>query len=63
MVGLSATIITLASAGVVSAFAESICTKCGKEDYAQFIKLSAFGIAGASIITTTVAFFKALRQF
>jgi hypothetical protein len=33
--GIASSIIVLASAGVVSAFAEGICSKVGKEDYAQ----------------------------
>lgn len=60
--GLATSIITLASAGVISAFAEGICTKVGKEDYAQYIRLTGFAIAGVTVITTTVKFFKALKQ-
>lgn len=60
--GLSASIIVLASAGVVSAFAEGICEKVGKPDYAQFIRLTGFAIAGTTVITTAVKFFKALKS-
>jgi hypothetical protein len=59
--GLSAAIITLASAGVVSAFAEGICEKVGKPDYAKFVRLTGFGIAGTAVITTVVGFIKALK--
>jgi hypothetical protein len=52
--GLSASIIVLASAGVVSAFAEGICEKVGKPDYAQFIRLTGFAVAGTTVITTAV---------
>jgi|GEM_PF-2288613 H+/gluconate symporter-like permease len=62
MGALAGTIITLAGAGVISAFAESICEKVGKPDYAQFIRLTGFAIAGVVVINTTVGFFKALRQ-
>ena len=60
--GLATSIITLASAGVISAFAEGICEKVGKPDFAQYIRLTGFGIAGVAVITTTVQFFKALKQ-
>jgi hypothetical protein len=60
--GLSASIIVLASAGVVSAFAEGICEKVGKPDYSQFIRLTGFAIAGTTVITTAIGFFKALKQ-
>jgi len=60
--GITAAIITLCGAGVVSAFAEGICEKVGKPDYAQFIRLTGFSIAGVAVITTTVGFIKALKQ-
>ena len=60
--GLATSIIALASAGVISAFAEGICDKVGKPDYSQFIRLTGFTIAGVTVITTTVKFFKALKQ-
>lgn len=60
--GISASIITLASAGVVSAFAEGICEKVGKPDYAQYVRLTGFAIAGTTVIVTVAQFFKALRQ-
>lgn len=60
--GIASSIIVLASAGVVSAFAEGICEKVGKPDYAQFVRLTGFAIAGTTVITTAVGFFKALRQ-
>jgi len=60
--GITATIITLASAGVVSAFAESICEKVGKPDYAQFVRLGGFSIAGTTVVVQVVGFFKTLKQ-
>jgi len=59
--GLAASIITLASAGVISAFAEGICDKVGKPDYSQFIRLTGFAMAGVTVITTTIGFFKTLK--
>jgi len=63
MGAISATIITIASAGVISAFAEGICQKVGKEDYAQFIRFAGFSVAGVVALNTAIAFFKTLKQF
>lgn len=60
--GITSTIITLASAGVVSAFAEGICEKVSKPDYAQYIRLGGFCIAGTTIVTTVVRFFTELKK-
>ena len=60
--GITATIIGLASAGVVSAFAEGICEKVGKPDYAQYVRLGGFCLAGTTVITSVVGFIKALKN-
>ncbi|WP_291566912.1 MULTISPECIES: SpoIIIAC/SpoIIIAD family protein [unclassified Clostridium] len=59
---LTGTIITLASAGVVSAFAEGICEKVNKPDYAQFVRIGGFAIAGSTIVASVVTFFKTLNE-
>jgi hypothetical protein len=59
---LAGTIITIAGAGVISAFAEAICEKVNKPDYAQFIRITGFSLAGIVVINVTIAFFKALSH-
>ncbi len=60
--GITATVIGLCSAGVVSAFAEGLCEKVGKPDYAQYVRLSGFCLAGTTVVITVVSFVKALKQ-
>lgn len=60
--GITATIVALAGAGVTSAFAESICEKVGKPDYAQFVRLGGFCVAGTTIVVQVASFLKALKS-
>lgn len=59
---LTQTIITIATAGVVSAFSEGICDKLNKQDYSQFVRVGGYTVAASTVITSIIKFFKDLKQ-
>jgi len=62
MNGLTGSIITLVTAGVLSAFGEALCEKVNKPEYSQFVRLTGFSVAGVAVITTVSQFIKTLKQ-